>query len=413
MPAINPFKPSFEFNFRGIIAVPARALELKKVFIGALSLLAALALYDLFTYLAVLVDGLSAGSIFERHAFFPLASLKFASLAGKGIFLLGIAAGAGAIMTGSLAICIINIEELRGNRLYGAREGLRFALSRAKNMFYALLALALFIVFFSALLSLLGLLARIPFIGASAYSILFALPGFITAVLLTLVIVVFFLSILILPAAAAADRVGETFTAILESFSTVVRQPFRWFGYTLYTLGAGKVCVWALAGFSLLAVKFLGALTGLTGGKVVSQTIAGGAELLPLKSWFVEFTFDLWPKINDLLGAGPGLDVTRLSKGGEETFAAHLMAISLVLIFVYVWGYGVSIIATGQAYTYVILKKMRDDYDIAAEDPQFMQEEWINPPLEETVEEFSKMQSEGRESAHGEDDDDSLHDRET
>lgn len=411
MPAINPFKPGLDFSFRGIVAVPAKALELKKVFIGALALLAALVIYNLLTYLAVLVDGLSVGSTFDRHSFFPFDSINFVSIQAKVIFILGIAAGAGALMTGSLAIGIINIEELRGNRLYGARQALRFAYSRAANMFFALLALALFVLIVSALLSLLGLLARIPFVGESIFSVLFVLPGFVSAILVTLVIVIFFLSFLTLPASAAADRVGETFTAILESFSTLIRQPFRWFGYTLYTLAAGKFCVWILALFSLLTIKFLGSVTALTGAEAVSRTIAGGAKLLPLKSWFAAFTFDLWPKLDGLIGFNPGVDVTRLGKGGQETFAAYLMAISLLLIFAYIWGYGVSIIATGQAYIYVILRKFRDDYDITAEDPLFMEEEWINPPLDETVKEFSEKKP---ESASGSDiQDDGMDDRET
>lgn len=414
MPAINPFKPGIDFSFRGVVAVPARALELKKVFIGALSLLAALALYNAFTYLAVLVDGLSISSTFERHAFFPFDSINFVSFWARVVHILGIVAAAGSIMTGSLAIGIINIEELRGHRLYGAREALRFAFSRASNMFFALLMLAVFTLTISALLSILGLLARIPFIGESIFAVLFVLPGFVTAILITLVIVVFFLSFLTLPAAAAADRIGETFTAILESFSTVIRQPFRWAGYTLYTFASGKLCVWILALFSLLTVKFLGAVTALTGGETVGETIAGGARLLPLKSWLVSFTFDLWPKLDSLLGFNPGVDVTRMGKGGEETFAAYLMAVSLLLIFAYIWGYGVSIIATGQAYIYVILRKFRDDYDITAEDPLFMEEEWINPPLDETVKEFSAKKSDVSSEPVGEaEQDDGLHDRET
>ena len=411
MPAINPFKPGLEFSFRGIVAVPAKALELKKVFIGALALLAALVIFNFFTYLAALVDGLSVGSTFDRHAFFPFDSIKFLSLWAKVIFIFGIAAAAGMIMTGSVAIGIINIEELRGNRLYGARQAFRFAFSRASNMFFALLSLAVFVLIISALLSVLGLLARIPLVGESIFSVLFVLPGFITAILVTLVIVVFFLSFLTLPAAAAADRVGETFTAILESFSTLIRQPFRWAAYTLYTLVSGKLCVWILALFSLLTVKFLGGVTALTGGQAVSKTIAGGAGLLPLKSWFVKFTFDLWPELDNLLGFNPGVDVTRLGKGGEETFAAYLMAVSLTLIFFYIWGYGVSIIATGQAYIYVILRKVRDDYDITAEDPQFMEEEWVNPPLDESIKEFSEKKP--ASSSAGDSPEDGLDDRET
>ena len=75
---------------------------------------------------------------------------------------------------------------------------------------------------------------------------------------------------------SAADRAGETFTAILETFSTVIRQPVRWLSYTAYALVAGKVASFVYAYFCFRAVQFIGWSAGLGGGDRAEQ----------LRAWF-------------------------------------------------------------------------------------------------------------------------------
>jgi hypothetical protein len=395
MSDINPLKPDFVFSFREIVAAPARALELKKIFIGGLSLLAALALYDCFIYLAVAADGLSVGNYFRSHSFFPFSDIRFVTIVAKIIYGAGVLAGLFVVMHGFLAIALITIEELRGNRLCSAREGLRFSLGRWKQTSLALGSIALFLLFLLAFNSGLGLLARIPWIGAGLYSALFVIPGFLVALFTVVIALVFVLSWLILPAATAADRIGESFTSIVETFSTFLRQPFRWIGYTLFSFSSAKVCVWLLAGLSVLAIRGFVWLSALTGGSVAAETFAGGARLLPMRGWLVDFTTNLWPGLK-VAGVEIGFDISHWGKGGADGFAALVMAIALVIIFAYVWGYGVSILATSQVYAYVIIRKFRDDYDVTAEDPLFLEREWINPPIDpssdNTVEDHTDTQ---------------------
>ncbi|MBN4057009.1 hypothetical protein JYU19_01730 [bacterium AH-315-J21] len=384
MSEINPLKPDFAFSFRSIVSAPAGALELKKIFIGGLSLLAALAVYDSLVYLAVAVDGLSVSHFFRAHSVFPFSGLRFVTLPAKGLFGAGVLLGLFVVMHGFLAIGLITIEELRGNRLCSAKEGIRFSLSRWKQTALALGAMALFLLFLLSFNSGLGLVARIPWIGDELYSVLFVIPGFLVALFTVVIALVFVLSFLILPAATAADRIGESFTSIVETFSTFLRQPFRWVGYTVFSVVSAKVCVWILAAFSALALKSFLWFSSLTGGETVAQTFAGGARLLPMRGSLIDFTTNLWPKLQ-IAGVDIGFDIGRWSKGGSDGFAALLMAIALVIIFVYVWGYGISILATSQTYAYVIIRKLRDDYDVTAEDPMFLENEWINPPLDDNA----------------------------
>ncbi len=392
MSEINPLKPDFVFSFREIVSAPARALELKKIFIGGLSLLVALALYDCFVYVAVAIDGLSVSNYFQSHSVFPFSDIRFVTKTAKIIYGAGILAGLFAVMHGFLAIALVTIEELRGNRLCSSREGLRFSLGRWKQTSLALGSIALFLLFLLAFNSGLGLLARIPWIGESVYSILFVVPGFLVALFTVVIAIVFVLSWLILPAATAADRIGESFTSIVETFSTFLRQPFRWIGYTVFSFGLAKFCVWILAGLSTLAIKGFVWLSTLSGGSSAAHTFAGGARMLPMRGWLIEFTTNLWPGLK-VAGVEIGFDISRWGKGGSDGFAALLMAIALTIIFAYVWGYGISILATAQVYAYVIIRKFRDDYDITAEDPMFLEREWINPPLDDTVKGYTAEHS--------------------
>ncbi len=50
-------------------------------------------------------------------------------------------------------------------------------------------------------------------------------------------------------------------------------------------------------------------------------------------------------------------------------------------IFLMIWGYKLSIVATSQAYSYAIIRYIRDGHAITDEKSLFHEEEWINPPI--------------------------------
>ena len=387
MSDINPLKPEFSFDFRGVLTAPAKAFELKKIFIGGLALLAALAVYDFFTYLVLWNDGLSPSYVFARQGFFPFDGIRLTSKVSRAGYYLGIASSLFIVALGFLAIGLINVEELRGNRLCSARDGIRFALARARQAASGWITIVVFLLFLAALLAALGVLPRIPLIGAVLFAILLVIPGFLLALVFTFVLYVFLSSFFVLPVATAADKIGETFTSLLETFSTVMRRPFHWIGYSMYGFLSAKICSWILAVFSVYALKSLLTFGRFLGGDALSQTFSDGAGLLPFKSALVTFTTNLWPGWSDIAGVSLPVDISDWGRGGDATIAGILIAIGLALIFAYVWGYIVSVVATTQTYAYVVIRKLRDDYDITTEDPMFIEREWVNPLIEESLKE--------------------------
>ncbi|MEW5923477.1 MAG: hypothetical protein AB1746_05770 [Candidatus Zixiibacteriota bacterium] len=364
LPKFRDVKNNLHYNYLDIISVPAAALKAKKIFIGSASLLAALIIYDIFTYAGFAVAGISADLLYEVFGLLPLQLSGPETVPGKFIYYAGIAIGTFIILSGMTAIGIIDIEKFRGNQFCTALQALRFARSRMKQLFMSILTIVLFIGFIVFLGVLVGLLARIPYLGELIYSVFFFFPNFIISLVTVLVIFVLFTGIFVMPSAVAADRAGETFNSILGTFSTAIRQPLRWAGYSIYILAAAKVAGFVFAYVCFRAVQFMKIITTLGGGEKIEILISSGLSELPIGGGLAGFTFNIFPGVNF------GFDILRLMTAEPESgLFAVLMAISLFLVFLIIWGYIVSIISTGQTYAYVIIRKIREGYFITDEEP--------------------------------------------
>jgi hypothetical protein len=265
---------------------------------------------------------------------------------------------------------------MRGNQFLSCWQALKFSLKKLKQLVLSWVAIILFIGFIVLLAFLVGLIARIPYVGEVIYSLFFFFPNFIVSLFTVLAIFVLVLSVLVMPAATAADRNDETFNSILETFSTIIRRPVRWILYTVYSLITAKICGFVFAYFAFRAIQFLQISARLGGGNKVNSILSAGAAHLPYRSELVEFTTNIFPGINFGFDIGKLFIVT-----GETGVASYIMAISLVLIFLTIWGYIFSIIATAQSYGFAIIRKNRDGFVIGDERPLFYKEEWVNPPI--------------------------------
>ncbi len=378
MRKFNFVRPNFEYNFKGILQVPARALKPKKIFTTSFFILLGLALYDICTYLALIVDGRDIADIFSLYGLFPFRLFSFESLGAILIYYyLGLGFSILTLMLGMAGIAIIDFEDLRGNPFMSLTQGVKFAFSRLKQLLLSELSMAAFIVFIILLAALVGLISRIPVLGDYLYALFFFFPNFIVILLTQVVILVLILSLLITPAATAMDRNGETFNSVLETFFTVTRKPIHWLLYTAYSLITAKICSFIFAYFSFRAVQLLQFSAKIGGGEKIDTLLAAGLNHLPFQSPVVNFVFNLWP------GLDFGVDIAQLVQSeGTGGGAGYIMAISLFLIFLIIWGYVLSCLATGQAYALAVIRKIRDGRAVGDEKSLFYEEEYVNPPLD-------------------------------
>ncbi|HWR82071.1 MAG TPA: hypothetical protein VN285_02080 [Candidatus Deferrimicrobium sp.] len=369
-----------QYDFRDVLLAPAKALSAKKIFLMTLALCVALVVYDAFTYLAVAISGESAGSFFAVYGLLPITWLSFSSVVARFVYILGVAGAVLAFMLGCFGVSALNVEEMRGNRFFATGGVMRFSLRRFTQLFLAELAIVLFVAFIVLLAFVLGLVARIPFLGEWLYALFFVVPNFIVALFCVFIIFVTIASVILLPAVAAAERHGEVFAVLLETFSTIIRQPVRWLLYTGYSLAAAKVCGFVFAYFAYRAVQFLSYSASLGAGNKVWRLLKSGMSHLPTDSRLVEQTCNIFP------GIKWSFSISRWTYGGGDQAAGYLMAVMLFLVFAIVIGYMLAIVATAQARAFAVIRCVKDGYKISDEAPLFFQEEHVNPPVEETGE---------------------------
>lgn len=363
------------YDFRDVLIAPARALSAKRIFVMTLFLVAAIGIYDIFVYLAAAIDGEPLGTFWNVYGLLPLVWFTFDSAAAVGIYALGLVLSILALMLGFFGVSAIEVEQIRGNRFFSIAGAIGFSLRRFSQILLSELSILLFMLVILVLFLLLGLVTRIPYLGEWIYALTFLLPAFVIAIFTVFIFAVFQVSVILLPAAAAAERHGESFTAILETFSTIIRQPVRWLIYTAWGLVAAKACSWVYAYFCYRSVQFAAWATSITAGEKAESTVRTGLGHLPLRSDLTQAVFQFLP------GVDWSFSIAHLARSAGGGTAGHVMGFMLFLIFASILGYFLAAVATAQARGYVVIRYLKDEYRIADEKPLFFEEEHVNEPV--------------------------------
>lgn len=350
------------YNFIDILWAPARAFSAKKILVMTLYSILGLVVYNIFTYLALSIDSQDTSTLFSVYGFFPIYQIGFSTLIAKVIFSLGCLFSVLAVMLGFFGVSLIEIESIRGNRFYSGLHAIRFSFKRLKQIFLAELAIGLFVAFIVIIFALLGLASRLPFVGEWLYVLLFVIPNFLIAIITVFIILICMLSIILLPATASADKKGEAFQAILETFSSFIRQPLRWVFYTGYAIVAGKICSFVYAYFCYRSLQFMAWAASIGGGDRMTQIVKDGLTHLPIRSEFVTDMLSLF------WGVDFGISLSKYSQPTSTEPVSYLMAFMIFIIFATVIGYFLAVIATAQARGYAVIRYLKDGYKIEDEE---------------------------------------------
>ncbi|HOP07588.1 MAG TPA: hypothetical protein PLF13_09885 [candidate division Zixibacteria bacterium] len=365
------------YDFRDVLWAPAKALSAKRILVMTIFLCLALTVYDLFLYLALAIEGEKISFVWSAYDIFPFIPFHFSHTVAASVYALGLLLTLHGVMLGMFAVSAIDIEQIRGNRFFSFWGAMKFAFQRFRQILLSELSIVLFVGFIILLFMAFGLVARIPWIGEWLYSVLFVFPTFIISIITIFIVLVLIVSCLLMPTVASAERKGETFSAILETFSTIIRQPWRWLGFTVFSLAAAKVCGFVYAYFCFRATQFLAFTSGLSGGGKIEQLIRSGLKHLPADSDLVRETINIFPGISWSFSIDPWL------RGGTDEPVSYVMSFMLFLIFASVFGYMFSVIATAQARGFMVIRFVKDGYRLADESPLFFTDEPVNPPIDE------------------------------
>jgi len=368
-------KEPFPHDIRAILVAPRKGLSLKKIFSAAIFLLAGYICYLVFTYLALLYDGVSIDYIWRSYGLFTIKLFAFDSRIALILQSIGIGLSLLCLSSAIMSNAVIHFEELRGDFFFSASAAIKFALRRLPTLLLGYLSMGVFVGIISFLGFLTGLIGRIPVAGETLIGIFYLIPIFLTLVFIVFIIFVAIVGILLFPVVIAAQKEKDLFDALLQLFSVMIKEPIRFIWYTAITAIMAKVASFVLAYLFYRTIQFSRFVLKGGGGEKIERLFNSAFAMLPLDSPILRFMTNIFPGIHFSFA------VSRWGYGAEKTVGAVLLALSFFILFIMILGYMVSVLSAGLARGYAVIRRMKDDYLIADEEPLYSGDDYANPPF--------------------------------
>jgi hypothetical protein len=366
------FMTKFYFDVRDVFRAPRLALSAKKILLQFVGLVAGYVGYLIFTYLAFRSSGLSCAEIWDYHGLFPLGDFPFVTWYSWAIFGIGVFWALICWMLASAMVGKVTYEQLKGDDFYSSKEALRFLKKHWGPAFLSPLSLLVFIAFLVICGIIIGLLGKIPYIGELGIGIFYLIPLFAAGLCLAYVIFVFFVSLLMGPAVVATLK-EDTFETLVQIFSTLWNQAWRFFVYTGLIGVMSKVGMFVFGYFSFRAVQLVHASCGVFMSEKLADITEEALSYITIPEHILSYFSNIFAGIEfgfHLPAIGPGI---YLNWSGQ--IAAFLIGISLIVVIFMVFSYGLAIISSGQAITYIVLRKKKDDEDLLERKTETEEEE--------------------------------------
>jgi len=382
----------FYFDIRDVFRAPRLALSGKKILLQFVGLLSGYLFYLLFTYLAFLSSGSSFSETWEYHGLFPLTDFPFVEWYSWAIFLVGCLLAVVCWLLASAMVGKVTYEQLKGDDFYSSKEAFRFLRRHWGPVLLSPFSMLGFIAFLIICGIIVGLLGKIPYLGELGIGIFYLVPLFAAALFLAYVILIFFVSLLLSPAVVATLK-EDTFETIVQIFSTVWNQAWRYFSYTAVVGAMSKVGIFVFGYFSFRAVQLIHLTCGIFMKEKLADITEEALSYITLPPHLLDYFSNIFAGINfrfHLPEIGPGI---YLNWSGE--ISAFLIAISLILIIFMVLSYGLAIVSTGQTLVYIILRKKKDDENLLERKTEMEEEEERREMEEKEKEEKEKEEKEG------------------
>lgn len=377
------------FDIRDIFRAPRLALSGKKILIQFLGLLIGYVGYLILTYVAFLISGMSFSDLWESYGFFPLWGFSFTHWISWLIFIVGCLFVVAAWLLATAAVGKVTYEQLKGDEFYSAKDSLRFLKKHGKSVLLSPLSLLVFSVILVVGGVIVGLLGKIPYIGELGLGIFYAVPIFVVAFFVIYTLFIFVFSLLLTPAVVATTK-EDIFETIVQLFSSIWSQPWRFFLYTALAGVLAKVGTFILGYFSFRSIQLLNWSCGVLMKEKFTDIMDGALSYLIIPSPFFNFFTNIFPGINFRfhlpdIGFGAFLN-------WSESISAFLIGITFILIIFGVVSYGLATISTGQTLTYIIIRQKKDEENLLErkteeeEEEERLAAEEEEKPAEEKVE---------------------------
>ncbi|MEA3286249.1 MAG: hypothetical protein U9Q77_02575 [Candidatus Marinimicrobia bacterium] len=355
------------FNFRDLFRAPRLALG-RRMLVMLEALFGAYLVYLVMTYLALLVEGHSFGSIWNDFHLMPTSILCLASSTpGHILVALSYTFSVIIIWLGMTAIAKITIKEYKGDLFYSSRDGWKWAMKNWFPVFFGPISIAIVIGFFVVLAAMFGWLAQWPVLDILLYGLLFVifLPTALFLVFSALALATGLYMSPSIVACAEEDTMGSMF----GSYTLLWNQPVRLISYTLVIIATAFIGYHIFYAFVLSAFKFLEMVFGhemIMGDaylaiKQVGLDLFGNFSFLPT---YYEFPACLEAACAPVGGCGGCASAPVISPSITQAITGVIVGFFSLLTYIAVPAYALSTLATGFATSFIVLTKFKDDQDL-------------------------------------------------
>lgn len=347
------------FNFQDILSAPRRALKPKLIGINLGALTLGYPVYVVCSYLALLVNGHTLSSAWNRYGiypFFPLNNGPITTISGWIPFIAGILVITITLLMAGTATSRILYKDLKGNPFYTLREGLGYARRHWRVVVFAPVVLAMIIGIFIVKGIILALIGKIPYVGELVFVGFY--PFYMLGAVFTLFCAVVLIIMLLYLAPIVAIWEEDAVGSIFQTFSITWNQPWRLVSYSIL------VVFLAVIGFQLYGwvitsgYQFINLLFGqpwLMGEKL--GALLAWSQGIVFSGYHSFFTY-IPGQIAPLASLTAQVDFAALSFW--ERFVGSLLALFLLVIYGSVLAYGFSIISVGQSLSFLTFKMQTD-----------------------------------------------------
>jgi hypothetical protein len=355
------------FNFKDLFNAPRLALG-RRMLVMLEALFGAYLAYLSMTYVALLVEGHSFGSIWNDFHLMPGSVLCLASSTVGHIFVsLSYVFAIIIIWLGATAVAKITIKEYKGNLFYSSRDGWNWALKNWFPVFFGPISIAITIGFFVILAAMFGWLAQWPVLDILFYGLLFVL-FFPTALFLVFSILALITGLFMSPSIVACAE-EDTMGSMFGSYTLLWNQPARLITYTLIIgllafIGYHIFYVFILSAFKLLDMVFgHEAIMGdsYLAVKQVGLDLFGNFNFLP---FYYELPSCLSAACAPSGGCGGCASAPVISPTITQAITGVIVGFLSLLAYLAVPAYALSTLATGFATSFVVLTKHKDNQDL-------------------------------------------------
>jgi hypothetical protein len=370
----------FYFDIRDIFRAPRLALSGKKLFIQTSGLLCGYLGFLILTYIAHLLSDRRLSEIWGSYGFFPVYDFSFSGFFPWLIFVIGCVFFISIFLLSNAAVGKLTYEQLKGDEFYSTKDSLKFLKKNWKTVLLSPLSILALVIILLICGIIIGLLGKIPYVGELGLGIFYGVPIFVVALFTAYTLFIFFIALFMTPAIVATTK-EDMFETIVQLFSSIWSQPWRYFVYTGLSGILAKLGAFVFGYFCFRGVQLLNWSVGVLMKDKLSEIVEGALGYLTVPSSILYFFSNIFPGIRFAYlvpepGWGAGLN-------WSKEIAAFLIGITLILIIFVVISYALATFSVGQTLTYIILRKKKDDENLLEKKTEEEEEEETGAKEEE------------------------------